>query len=226
MGGSKIHFAETSWSAVLRAKSVPDLRTALDLLIRAYWKPVYSYIRRRGRPVEEAKDLTQSFFTRSLENDFLKSVSPDKGRFRTFILAALNHFLSNEQRRDQAIKRGGGTRRLDLEEAENSVFLSHEETPERAFDRDWALTLLQDALQRLRQESPDPNVEALAPFLTRGTRHYLDLARRLNCSEKEIAKRVFALRARLRLLVEAQIRATTATDEDFREEIRDISKLL
>jgi len=117
IGGDRPGFQPTLWTMILRARDPgsPERRQALDQLIQAYWKPVYFFIRRKGRDVETAKDLTQSFFTAFVEKDFLKNVSPEKGRFRSFVLASLTYFLSDEYDRSRALKRGGGFHFVEAE---------------------------------------------------------------------------------------------------------------
>src|SRR5436309_1843872 len=111
-------FATTHWSVVLAAgdTAIPGAREALEKLCRAYWYPLYAYVRRRGHDAHEAQDLTQEFFARFLESHALREVSRAKGRFRAFLLAAMNHFLANEWKRGQALKRGGGSALISLDE--------------------------------------------------------------------------------------------------------------
>jgi RNA polymerase sigma factor (sigma-70 family) len=151
-------FAPTQWSLVLlaRDRASPQAGAALAALCRAYWYPLYAYIRRQVRTAEQAEDLTQEFFARLLEKDFLRSVDPSRGRFRAFLLACCKHFLANERDRAGAAKRGGRCSVLSLDFASAADRYRREPadtlTPEKLFERRWALTLLDQALERLGQE--------------------------------------------------------------------------
>jgi len=152
-------FVTTHWSVVLAAGDAksPQASKALEQLCRTYWYPLYAHVRRRGHDHHSAEDLTQEFFARLLEHNWLASVTSEKGRFRTFLLAALDHFLANEWRRAQTLKRGGGRVIVSLEETRSgeerfSREPAAEAPPERAFDRLWATTVLDQAMTRLQQE--------------------------------------------------------------------------
>lgn len=131
----------------------------MEKLCRVYWLPLYTFIRRQGESPHDAQDLTQEFFARLLEKDFLCSVDQSKGRFRSFLLASLKHFLSHQRERARAQKRGGGQAplSLDFSDAETSIGFqpADHQTPEKAFEKRWALTLLEQSLARLRQEYLD-----------------------------------------------------------------------
>src|SRR5205809_2984623 len=163
MGGSKRNFQSTYWSLVLRAKD--HERDALEVLIKIYWKPVYVYIRRWGYPSEESKDLSQGFFSELLERDFLRGVSPEKGRFRTFLLTVLKRYLINESERKRAQKRGGGKAvlSLDFTRAERDFTIMHvtDETPERSFNRQWAIEAMSRALTALARETERATIDAI-----------------------------------------------------------------
>ena len=154
-------FATTQWSLVLRAAQPndPAARTAMEALCRRYWFPLYAFARRRVAEVHEAQDLTQEFFLRLLEKNSLTTASPERGRFRSFLLTSLKNFLANEWDRAIAQKRGGGRERLSLDwdvgESRLSLEPAHSDTPEREFERQWALTLLDVVIQRL-QDFPQP----------------------------------------------------------------------
>jgi len=147
-------FQTTRWTTVLAARDGRDRagEAAMEALCRAYWYPLYAYVRRSGRSPEDAQDLTQAFFARLLERDFLRLVAPEKGRFRTFLLVALKRFLAQEWHKSQAIKRGGGVSFLpiDTSEAERryAIEVVDETSPEVLYDRRWALTLLERTLGR------------------------------------------------------------------------------
>src|SRR5271165_2509283 len=151
-------FATTHWSVVLRAGDggSPESAAALEKLCRAYWYPLYAFVRSTGQGPEEARDLTQEFFARLLEKGWLTGADPDRGRFRTFLLAALKHFLANEWHRTQTIKRGGGQERIILDELDAEAQFALEPrdgtTPESLYDRRWATTLIARAQDRLRDE--------------------------------------------------------------------------
>ncbi len=225
LGGSNLRFPQTLWTSVLRAQQGEDRCRALDGLLRVYWKPVYFYVRRRGHSVEDAKDLTQEFFTLFVEKEFLRSVSREKGRFRTFVLAALDHFLAKDYRRGAAQKRGGGRTILSLDfvEAEERLPAG---TAEQVFDREWGLSVLERGLGLLRAESDPKEFDVLSPCLTRGTRHYDDLAAKLACDKKAVARKMYTLRKRLRSLVEAAVRETVGTAEDWTEEMKNLANIL
>ncbi len=151
-------FATTHWNEVLAAgdPASPQAGEALEQLCRTYWYPLYAYIRRTGSRAADAQDLTQEFLARLLARNSLAAVSPEKGRFRSFLLAALRHFLADQRDRDRAIKRGGGTRLLSLDarEAERRYRVEPVETSDaaRLYERRWAMTLLEQALSRLQAE--------------------------------------------------------------------------
>ena len=230
-------FATTRWSLVLQAKDrpSPDASEALADLCRAYWYPLYAMIRRRSRDGHEAQDLTQEFFTRLLEKDFLDDVDPARGRFRAFLLAAVKHFLSNEWDKGQAAKRGGGQRiqSLDVQtfdwDSGESRFLtepSHELTPERLFERQWAIALLDRVLKRLRDEYLSleklTEFETLTPFLSRDRdgANFADAAQRLDSSESSVRVAAHRLRKRYRELLREEIAHTVSTPEEVEDELR------
>ena len=149
--------ATTQWSQVLAARDGSDTeaRRALESLCQTYWQPLYAYIRQRGCGPDEASDLTQAYFTEFLEKDFLADVDPEKGRFRSFLLSSLRHFLSHERTRSSALKRGGGTHTLSLDtELAEERYMQEPttgRTPEEVFERRWALTVLGRALYQSKR---------------------------------------------------------------------------
>ncbi|MBM3891070.1 MAG: RNA polymerase sigma factor, partial [Verrucomicrobia bacterium] len=151
-------FLTTHWSVVLRAGRSDSTRArdALAQLCEAYWYPLYAYVRRRGHSPHDAQDLTQEFFARILERHDIARASPERGRFRSFLLASLNHFLANEWDKARAKKRGGGQTllRLDDKDAEGRYAIepADDAAPDKLFERRWALTLLERVLARLREE--------------------------------------------------------------------------
>jgi RNA polymerase sigma-70 factor (ECF subfamily) len=204
IGGENVRFQPTAWTVVREAKD--GSRDAMDRLIALYWKPVYFYIRRRGQDVESAKDLTQAFFATALEKDFLKDVSADKGRFRSYVLAALAHFLSNEYDRAKAKKRGGDFNFVQAE----AELAAAEPTPEQAFRSKWAMEILARAMARLRTETTP---EDLA-LLTGGGRADLSVTDRKN--------RLHRLRVRLRECLREEILPSVDRAEDVESEIREL----
>jgi DNA-directed RNA polymerase specialized sigma24 family protein len=226
-------FAATRWTLVLaaaRGNVTPRAAEAMAELCRVYWFPLYAYVRRRGHDVHAAEDLTQEFFLRLLDKNFLADVDRDKGKFRAFLLASLKHFLANEWDRSQSQKRGGGKAilPLDVAGAENRYRLepSHDLTPERLFERQWALTVLEQVLARLQgefaAEGKQPAFDALKPFLTAGRESgdYAAAAAQLDTTEGAVKTAVHRLRRRYRQLLRDEIAQTVASSEEVDEEIR------
>src|SRR5689334_15131385 len=156
-------FPDTHWSVVLRAgdrAGQPQREQALETLCRAYWYPLYAYVRRRGYPEETAKDLTQGFFLRLLEKNYVGDADARRGRFRTFLLTSLGYFLANEWDRSRAQKRGGDRSLVSLDELDAEGRYLHEpadgSTPETVFERRWAEAVLEGVFGRLRREFDDP----------------------------------------------------------------------
>ena len=235
IGGDRREFPQTLWTVVLRAKDegAPDRREALHKLIESYWKPVYFFIRRRGKDREVAKDLAQGFFATLLERNYLQYVERERGRFRTFLMTALAHFMADEHDRAQAKKRGGdrAIRSLDFEEAETGFGRSPgAEEPDRAFCREWAVRVMAQAMQAVRKEfevaGRTEEFNLLRPHLAGGGTEpgepYAEVARKLATSEGEARKRVHRLRARYREAMLDVIRSYAATEEDVQEEVRDL----
>lgn len=223
-------FATTHWSVVLAA-SQPGTSShdeALAVLCRTYWPPVYTYIRRRGNPPQDAQDLTQEFFARLLEKRWLEGIEPEGSRFRSFLLTAVARFLANEHDRARALKRGGGLPPIPFDEAEPLCRDSAErgDSPERAYDRRWALTLLDQALHRLRHEVAATGrarqFERLDPFLSREALpdEYAALGRELGLSPGAIGVAVHRLRHRYRQLVRLEVTRTLADPRLADEELR------
>jgi len=224
-------FATTRWSLVLAAAhdSRPDAQAALATLCETYWYPLYAYARRLGYKAEDAQDLTQEFFALLLEKESLRVADPERGRFRSFLLASLNHFLTAEWRRRSARKRGGGRLPLSLDvrsgESRYSQEPSHDLTPEKAYERRWALLLLEQAVSRLRAEYAASGkaalFERLAGFLS-GERGVLtqQVAGDLNMSEGAVRVAVHRLRQRYRQVLRAEVAHTVAGPQHIDEELR------
>jgi DNA-directed RNA polymerase specialized sigma24 family protein len=204
IGGEHIRFQPTAWTVVRSARE--GSRDALDRLIAVYWKPVYFFIRRRGHDVESAKDLTQGFFGSLLEREFLEKVSADKGKFRSYLLGALSHFLSDEYDRSRAQKRGGD---FNFVQAETEL-PSSAPTPEQAFRSRWATEILSRAMARLRGAVSS---EDLA-LLSGQARPDLSVTDRKN--------RLFRLRARLKESIRQEILPSVDRAEDVDSEVREL----
>jgi len=227
-------FATTHWS-VVRAAAQPEsprYQQALATLCRAYWFPLYAYLRRQGYDNHQAKDYTQAFFARMLEKRGLRLADPKRGKFRSFLLAALKHFLASERDRAQAQKRGGGRKvlSLDFENAESQYALepSHQLTPEKLFERSWALTVLEQTMTRLQAESAGANkqklFDRLKVYLTgeRSSASYRDVASELDMTEGAVKVAVHRLRRRYRKLLRDEIAQTVTAEGQIDEEIRDL----
>lgn len=225
-------FQTTRWSLVAAAgqRDAPGAGDALAALCAAYWYPLYAFVRRQGHSADEAQDLTQEFFARLLDTDFLAGVDPTRGRFRAYLLAACKHFLANERDRSRAQKRGGGREHLSLDfpSAEQRYLLepAHELTAEKLFDRRWALTLLDQVLGRLRDEFARADklalFDRLKSFLTgdRDPERYSQVGAELGLSEGAVKVAVHRLRKRYRELLQEEIGRTVDDARAIDEEIR------
>jgi RNA polymerase sigma-70 factor (ECF subfamily) len=222
-------FATTQWSVVLCAgrRGSPEAGEALAELCRRYWLPLYAYARRRVADVQEAEDLTQEFFARLLEKNALARASPERGRFRSFLLTGMKNFLANEWDRAKAQKRGGGRLALDLHTGESRLCLepAHDLTPERAYERQWALTLLEVVMGRLQAEftaaGKARHFELLKAAIT-GDRQapYAAVAAQLGMSEDAARQAGHRLRKRYRELLRQEVAQTLADPREVEEEIR------
>jgi RNA polymerase sigma-70 factor (ECF subfamily) len=227
-------FATTQWSLVLAAgdRGSPEAQEALAILCETYWAPLYAFVRRQGFDEHQSQDLTQEFFAQLLDKEFLRAVVPGKGKFRTFLLIAVKHFLANERDRARAQKRGGGRslHGLDFDQAERTYSLEpyHTLTPEKHFDRRWAVTLLNQVVVQLRDESIQGGraqlFEMLKGFLSGegATVSYAEAAAALNMSEGAVRVAVHRLRARYRDLLRAQIGRTVNHPSEIDSEIREL----
>jgi RNA polymerase sigma-70 factor (ECF subfamily) len=211
---------------------VPLARESLDELCNAYWYPLYAYIRRRGYGPEEARDLTQDFFVRALEKNLLAEADPSRGRFRSFLRAVCAHFLANRHDHEQAKKRGGGRTVLSIDAADAegryALDLADELTPERIFDRSWALTLLGRVLDRLGREYDEAGKAATFEVL-RGmlagdadSLSYAAVAARLGTTEGAARVAAHRLRRRYGELLRQEIASTLAEPAEVDDEIRDL----
>ena len=230
-------FPNTRWSLVLAARQPqsPESAAALEAICRAYWYPLYAYVRRRGYSPADAEDLTQEFFAWLLERKWLGKADPQRGRFRSFLLTSVSNFLSNEWDKAKAQKRGGGKIiPLERDEAENRYIwqpLSYSIpessfTPEQSFEWRWALTLLDQVMDRLNAEFEQENkkelFEALKPCLLgeSSALPYATLASILGMSEGAIKVTVHRLRQRYRQMLRDEIASTVAAPEEVEEELR------
>ena len=237
-GASNAEFPRTLWSMVLLAgeEGSEPSREALATLCRAYWRPLYAFLRRQGKSPHDAEDLTQGFLAHLLENHRLSQVRKEKGKFRSFLLASLRNFLSDEWDKARAQKRGGAAQiiSLDAQAAEDSYRLEPVDTenPEKLFERRWALTLLERVLARLEAEYAERGLQnrflELQPFLLAEaeTTTYLGAGNRLGISEGAVKMAVLRMRQRSRELFRAEIAATVATEEEVDEEVRHLSAVL
>lgn len=231
-------FVITHWSVVLAAKdrSSPQSDQALETLCRTYWYPLYVFVRRQGRSPHDAQDLVQEFFARLLQKNYLQAVEPERGRFRTFLIMALKRFLANEWDRVRAQKRNGGQAPLplaaELAEGRYQEEASAEMAADLAFDRQWAITLLDQALARVRDEherlGKRTEFEVLRQFLTVGheTVPYGAVAVQLGLSEAAVKMAVHRLRQRYRAALREAIGETVVCPEDVDAEVRHLLRVL
>jgi RNA polymerase sigma-70 factor (ECF subfamily) len=231
-------FATTHWSVVLAAKQDDSsgAAVALEKLCRTYWRPLYSYIRRDGQDATEAQDLTQEFFARLLAKDYLQHLHHQQGKFRSFLLAYLKNFLSEQRRKAGAQKRGGGGVFVSLNEpaGEDGYLLEpvDELTPDQVFERRWAQAVLQTALDRLREEyaarGQTALFERLQDYQPRepGGRSYAQLGDELGMTEAAVKSAVQRMRQRHRELLREEIAQTVTRPEEIEEELRHFRVLL
>jgi DNA-directed RNA polymerase specialized sigma24 family protein len=237
--GSDARFLTTRWSIVVAAghgKGSKDRRAALEALCRTYWYPLYAFVRRRGYDAERAQDLTQDFFARFLEKNDVAAARSERGRFRSFLLASMKHFLANDWDREHALKRGGGRQILSFDagaaETRYAREPAHDVTPERVFDRGWALTVLAEALKALRQryarDGQEPLFDKLKPFITVGqdSPPYERLAVELAMNAATVRVAVHRLRQRYREALRAAVADTTEDARDVDDEIEALFQAL
>jgi len=224
-------FATTRWTVVLAAGGggTPQSDHALEELCAAYWFPLYAYVRRRGHSREDAEDLTQEFFARFLERNYLEGLGAERGRFRAFLLASLKHFLANDRDRARAQKRGGGAAHLSLDwqtaDTQFQIASATEASPDKAFDREWAVALLGKVIERLAAESAAggsaAQFETLKIFLTagRGEQSHAEAGHALAMDEGAVRVAVHRLRKRYRQLLRDEIAQTLADPAQVDEEM-------
>ncbi len=236
--GTRARFEDTHWSVVLTAKEggSPRAAAALESLSRAYWYPLYAYVRRCGESPDDAQDLTQAFISQFLERGSLRTVAPERGRFRWFVLASLKHFLTNEWERARANKRGGGRPLLELDalnpEERYALEPADVLSPDKAYDRFWAMSLLEQSREKLREEFASAGradrFASLEQFLPgrEGVDSYASLAAQFGVTEGAIKADVSRLRRRYGELLRANVAHTLGTHADLGDELRHLIEAL
>ena len=232
------YFTETHWSVVLAAKEEGSSRAAeaMEKLCRTYWRPLYAYVRRQGHNPEEAEDLTQEFFAKLLAKDYLQHLRHQEGKFRSFLLTFVKRFLSDERDKAGAQKRGGGKTFISLDDTSAEERYLNEPrndlSPDQIFERRWAQTVLERALNRLREEYVAGGKQALFEQLKEiqpgehGESSYAEIGARLGLAEGTVKSAVHRLRRRLRELLREEIAQTVARPEEIDEEIRNLLAVL
>lgn len=230
-------FATTRWSLVLSAQegSPGDSAEALAELCESYWYPLYAFVRRQGYNPDDASDLTQAYFAKLLEKEYLKDVRRDAGRFRSFLLASLKHFLYNEWDRQHALKRGGHVRQISLDataaEDRYAVEPADRLTPEDLYEQRWALTVLERTLTRQAEETAADKRDQFAklqPFLIGGENDltYRQVGKSLAMTEGAVKVAVHRLRRRFGMLLREEIAQTVTDPQDVDDEIRHLLECL
>ena len=233
-GQAKAVFATTHWSVVVRAgdSQSPEAASAMERLCQTYWYPLYVFVRRKGYSHEDACDLTQEFFARLLEKRYLRSVDSKLGKFRTFLLSAMTHFLANEWDKTQAQRRGGGREviSLDAATAEERYRLEPVDhtTPETTYERRWAQAAMSAVLERLAAETQEKRFEVLKGFLLedKGAVSYEAVASQLGMSVPAVTSAIYRLRARFRALLFEEVANTVEKPEEVEEELRHLLEVL
>lgn len=230
-------FPPTKWSVIQKAAGAPSAsaRAALEDLCQAYWRPLYAFLRRSGHDPEEAKDLVQGYLSRLLERGDLGNIGPERGRFRSYLLSGLRNFLVSKVRHDAAQKRGGSQPTFSLDAGELETTLAHDvadmQTPDLAYDRQWAETILERALEALKQEhvsrGKGPLFEVLKTVLTaESVEDYASLSDGLGMTPGAVAVAVHRLRLRLRALVRAEVAQSVGSEVELEEEMRSLFAVL
>jgi RNA polymerase sigma factor (sigma-70 family) len=230
-------FTTTHWSVVLEAQGEsPAAQEALEKLCRMYWRPIFAFLRRQGIGPTEAEDITQGFFSQLLERRSLDAVRKEKGRLRSYLLGALKYFLVDEQRRAMAIKRGKGQRLIPLEEFRGDDRIEMEPadpvTAEMIYERRWALTVLEQVLNRLKGEYATGGNAALFDSLKQllpdepGSPSQAEIAERLGMTENAVRQAFYRFRQRYQALLREEIAHTVATPGDIEDELRHLIAVL
>ena len=231
-------FATTHWSVVLAAKDdkKPEVTAALEKLCQVYWYPLYAYVRRQGNSPQDAEDLTQGFFARLLEKHYLDDVDRKRGKFRSFLLASIKHFMADEHDRATAQKRGGGRLliSLDVEDSEKRYRLepAHDLTPEKLFERRWALSLLSAVFERLQKDYAEAGkgklFEVIQRFLAPDSNEadYASAAGQLQMKEDALRMAVHRLRQRYGNLFREEVANTVSDESEIEDEMRHLRNIL
>jgi DNA-directed RNA polymerase specialized sigma24 family protein len=234
---ASIAFTTTHWSVVLQAQGQSTAaQDALEKLCRTYWRPVYGFIRRQGIRTDEAEDLTQGFFSLLLERRDFDAVRKEKGRLRSYLLTSLKHFLASEHRRAMTLKRGKGRQLIPLEELRANQSLEIEPadpiSPDRLYERRWALTLMEQVLRRLKEEYCTAGNEALFDSLKQllpdelGAQSRADIALQLGMTDNALRQAFHRFRHRYQLLLREEISNTVAVASDVEDELRHLIAVL
>jgi RNA polymerase sigma factor (sigma-70 family) len=220
-------FPPTRWSVVLAAAqpASPESAAALEALCRAYWYPLYAYVRRCGQSSHDAQDLTQAFFARLLEKHWLETANPAKGRLRTFLIVALKNFMSKEWRRASAQRRGGDVVHVEFE-SRYAIEPASQFGPDEAFDRQWALALLDLTLNRLQGEAADFEILKESLMAERGAIDYAAVAQQLGVNAGAARVAVHRLRKRFREIYREEIAHTLAEGAELNDEMRHLAAAL
>ena len=230
-------FTTTHWSVVLEAQGEsPAAKEALEKLCRTYWRPVYAFLRRQGFGREEAEDITQGFFAQLLERRKFSALREEKGRLRSFLLGALKYFLADERRRAMAIKRGEGQRLIPLEDLRADERIDMEPadpvTAEMIYERRWALTVLEQVLDRLKNEYQSAGNTGLFDSLKQllpdepGSPSQAEIAAQLGMTENALRQAFYRFRQRYQSLLREEIAHTVATPGDIEDELRHLIAVL
>ena len=236
-GGGGDPFRTTQWSVVIAAgkDSSPEAREALATLCQKYWGPLYAFVRRKNHSIEDAQDITQGFFAQFLERGAIRGASRDRGKFRAYLLSALKHHMTDEWRKGQAQKRGGGqvVLSLDFDSAEKIYSLepADNKTPDVIYQEHWTMTLLNTIFDDLEKEYGDAGradlFSKLKPYLTGEDvgATYAQLAETLDTSEGAVKTAIYRLRKRFGSLLRAEIAQTVADADDVEDEIHHLFSL-
>lgn len=231
-------FTTTHWSVILQACDTDsnEASEALERLCRSYWYPVYAHVRRQGKGSEDAEDLTQEFFARLLEKQYIRLADPHRGRFRTFLLTSLGHFVTNDWQKSRALKRGAGRITSLFVTGDGEERYQHEPvdglSPDKIYERRWAATLLENVVGQLRAEYVSVHKEELFEGLKTSVwgdapdDGYRSLAGRLNTSEGALRVAAHRMRERYRTLLRDAVAQTVATPEDVEDELRHLVSIL
>ncbi|MFB0556135.1 MAG: RNA polymerase sigma factor [Phycisphaerae bacterium] len=231
-------FATTHWSVILAAgdTSASQHEQALSSLCKTYWFPLYAYLRRRGYNAHQAEDYTQGFFAQMLDKHYLRKVSPKPGKFRSFLLAAFRHYVADEHDHARAIKRGGSRKILSLDfntaERKYALGLTYDLSPDKVFERSWALAVLEKTMDRLRAElagrDKQRHFDVFRIYLGGQAAKvpYHDVADKLKMTEGAVKVAIHRLRRRYREILREEIAQTVAGEDQIDEEIKDLFAVL